>query len=326
MNWEFICGDNLEIMKGLDGGRFDLIYIDPPFFTGKIHRKFTAKEEKLEFEDFVSKDLLCYKNFMYPRLKEIHRLLKDDGSFYIHCDYHANFLLRLLCDKIFTPSSFINEIIFQRCGYKGSVKNPKKFSVMHDTIYFYAKNPRDYCFHMQTVQHDDIYKKYPYLEKETGRRYCTASLEVNSGPSSLHFHDQGRDFIYTPSAGKFLRWSQGAYEKKILENPLAVHWSKNNRPSKKIYMDEYTGTQISNLWLDVFSKTQREASLCYPTQKSERLLTRIIKTSSDPGDEVLDCFCGSGTTVRVAKTLGRSALGIDSSPDACEVGWGSLFS
>lgn len=143
-----ICGDNLEILTSIPNDFFDLIYIDPPFFTSRNYEVIWGNGEEIRaFEDRwvkhgdgkYSKDINVYLNFMEPRIKEIHRVLKDTGSMYLHCDYHANSYLRILCDQIFGYKNLLNEIIWH---YRTGGVSKRWFGRKSDTLLLYKKGKK----------------------------------------------------------------------------------------------------------------------------------------------------------------------------------------
>jgi len=200
------------------------------------------------FEDRWEGGIEHYISWMKPRVLSIYDVLKQTGSFYLHCDWHANAHLRILCDDIFGEKNFRNEIIW---WYETGGIPSKDFSRKHDIIFRYSKTD-DYIFNSKDV-----------LEKRSNevlRRIATG----------------------IPSATR----SKGQYR-----HPCDV-------------------------WKIPAINAMAKERLGYPTQKPEKLLERIIKASSNPGDLVLDAFCGCGTTLAVAHKLGRRWIGIDISPTA----------
>ncbi len=164
-------GDNLPIIQSFPDDSFDLIFIDPPFNTGKTQSRtqirtvrddngdrigFKGKKYRTErigskaftdtFDDFTS--------FIKPRLEEVHRLLKPNGSFFFHIDYREVHYCKVMLDIIFGRDSFINEIIW---AYDYGARSKKKWSAKHDNILWYAMNPKDYTF-----QFDEM-DRIPYM-------------------------------------------------------------------------------------------------------------------------------------------------------------------
>lgn len=274
------CGDNLLVMRRdlqLRGIKVDLVYLDPPFFTGKV-QKGTWKPGAMEISYEDSKvfwgvkghqdaptwikevarmgggAFASYLFYMRRRLAAIKKIMKDTATIYLHCDYRASHYLKIALDEIFGRKNFRNEIIW--CYAGGGI--PKKdFPRKHDTIFRYTKSD-NYTFNVEY------------------RPYSEGTLKVGGGRHSL------------TSGGK--------------------------------KVDTERGTPINDWWADLAKLTSYQKEwLGYPTQKPENLLERIISTSSNEGDLVLDPFCGCGTAIGVAHKLGRQWIGIDISQDACMV-------
>lgn len=259
------CGDNKDILSKLPEKSLDLIYADPPFFSNKHYEViWNDGAEIRSFEDRWEGGIEHYIDWMYPRLAECHRVLKDTGSMYLHCDWHANAHLRILMGKIFGDNNFQNEIIW--C-YKGG-NATRRFRQKHDTIFLYTKTSK-YIFNPDTT-------RIPYSNK----LLTTTELDEN-----------GKRFYRTGQTKK-----------------------------GKIYLHP-NGQLPYDWWNDIPSGTMAHGKefIGYPTQKPEALLKRIIQASSDKDNVVLDPFCGCGTTIKVAKDLGRYWIGIDVSPTACEL-------
>src|SRR3990172_4330334 len=140
------CGDNLEVLpKYIPDESIDLIYIDPPFNTSRNYEVFWGEaQERRAFADRFG-DVMTYLEWMRPRLKELHRVLKPTGSFYYHCDWHAVHYIKVLLDRddYFGYDNFLNEIIWHYRRWTGSAN---RFLKMHDTILFYAKDSRQHVF------------------------------------------------------------------------------------------------------------------------------------------------------------------------------------
>lgn len=267
------CGDNLDIMKGFEDECIDLVYIDPPFFTSKKYEiVFGNGAEIRAFKDRwvrmgdgkYSKDINVYLNFMEPRIKEIHRILKQTGSFFLHCDYHANSYLRILCDNIFGYDRLNNEIIW---WYKRWSNASKYFQRMHDTILYYTKT-KDFTFN-KLLQ--------PYSKPDVIENTVRGVID-----------------------GKLVRLKD--------ENGNYINRKKKNE-----------GVAMHDVWEMQHLQPTSSERLGYPTQKPERLLERIIKSSSNLGDIILDAFLGGGTTIAVANNLNRKFVGIEVSPTGCRI-------
>jgi len=303
--------DNLELLRQLPDACLDLIYIDPPFFSQVNYTdtsgSFSDKWDSLE----------SYLAFMKERLVEIHRVLKSTGSFYLHCDYHTDSYLRVICDELFGYKNLVNVLIWLRVHTnKGTLAEARKYGNSTDTIFLYVKS-EDYYFKLPKLALTDkqIARDYKYIEQSTGRKFTHVKLNKTRGTKDLYFHDQGHDCILHDDIG--WRWTQETYESRIRANPLCLYWGNSGIPRMKLYLDEHQGVALNNVWNDIScvqgSSVENED---YPTQKPEALLERIITASSKEGDIVGDFFCGSGTTLAVAKKLHRKYVGCDKNEDA----------
>ncbi len=312
-------GDNKEILSSLIvagfRGKIDLIYIDPPFDSGadyvrrvklrglsdRLQGEGHTALEQAQYEDIWVND--NYLQFMYERLILLRELLSDTGSLYLHCDWHKNHHLRFLLDEVFGAENFCNAISWKR--YAAHSLSDSGYDAITDTILFYAKNISGIGFNSQygASSGDELAKRFPHIEKETGRHYQHAALEKTSNASS-----RGKRFIQgkTVISNTGWIWAQETFDARLKINPYLIHWTENERPRYKIYADEYAGAPLGDIWADISYLSAGDSQrLGYPTQKPEALLERIIKASSNEDSIVLDCFCGSGTTAAVAEKLGR---------------------
>ena len=257
------------------------------------------------------KGMQSYLTMMAVRLLEMHRVLKDSGSLYLHCDPTASHYLKLMLDAVFGGAQFRNEIVWQRTNAKGLAT--KNLPNNHDLLIRYSKSPQ-YVWNPQFVPHDPDYvaKFYRYVEPETGRKYRLGDLtNPNKDRPNLTYEFLGVTRVW--------RWTrermQAAYEagRVVQSSPGAV-------PAFKRYLDEQPGRAIDSLWTDIRQLSPNDVEKTgYPTQKPLALLTRIIAASSKPGDMVLDPFCGCATACVAAEKLERQWVGIDLSAKAAEL-------
>lgn len=309
------CGDNLEQLAKLPSGCIDLIYIDPPFNSNRNYEVFWGEaKEKRSFED-RHESTRAYIDFMRPRCVELHRVLKRSGSFYYHCDWHASHYVKVMLDQIFGENQFVNEIIWKRTTSHGDAKQGSKhFGRLHDTIFFYARDPKKSKWNQQYVALDASYidSHYRHREKD-GRRFRWDNI---TGPGGAA---KGNPYYEVLGVMGHWRFSEAKMKALIAEGRVAVP-PKGKMPAYKRYLDESKGLPVGTVWDDISPiNSQAKESLGYPTQKPLPLLDRIIKSSSNSNDVVLDAFCGCGTALEAAEHLGRQWIGIDISPTACQV-------
>ena len=287
--------------------------------------------------------LLAYLVHMTLRIVEIHRVLKPTGSFYLHCDPTASHYLKLVLDAVFCGQGgdFLNEIIWRRTGSHNSAR---RFGPTHDVILFYAKSSQyrfNAVFRPYLRGHVEGYFK---KSDETGR-YWSNSIHgagkrngmsgaswrgydpTSAGrhwavPSELVLafgidpdlpqHDKldalaGLGLIDFPPAGSGSLPTYRQYIDRSPGMPLSDVWSYQPH-TRGVLHNSAEGIDEDVRWLTAQGDKER---LGYPTQKPEGLLDRIIRSSSNEGDVVLDAYCGCGTTVAVAQRLGRQWIGID---------------
>lgn len=345
---ELYYGDNLEVLREhISTASVDLIYLDPPFNSNRsynvLFQEKAGKESPAQIEAFgdtwtwshetealyqelVSSaslrvadaleamrkllgdnDVLAYLVMMAARLIELHRVLKPTGSLYLHCDPTASHYLKIMLDAIFRPERFINEIIWKRSSAHSDAKQGSKhYGRVSDTLLFYSKG-EDRTWNYQYQPYDDEYinRDYRRIEPETGRRYRISDI---SGPGGAA---KGNPYYEVMGVWRYWRYSQEKMDKLIAEGRI-VQTKPGAVPQYKRYLDEMPGVLLQNVWTDisVINNRSRE-KLNYPTQKPLELLERIIQTSSNEGDVVLDPFAGCGTSVDAAQKLKRRWIGID---------------
>ncbi|MBA3480565.1 MAG: restriction endonuclease [Pirellulales bacterium] len=305
------CGDNLDQLRKLDDNSIDLIYIDPPFNSNRNYEVFWGEtKEKRAFDD-RHESTKAYIDFMRPRCVELARVLKKTGSFYYHCDWHASHYVKVMLDQIFGENNFLNEIVWRR---HYSHNDPKKFGCVHDVIFYYVGGKK-YVWNQQFVPHDPSYIKSHYSNFDNdGRAYQLISCSAPGDGPPRRFGDK----VLDPPAGRHWSWTQDGVDELIAKGRIV--FTKTGMPRLKQYLDEMKGVPLQDCWDDIPPiNSQAAEALGYPTQKPLPLLDRIIKASSNPGDVVLDAFCGCGTALVAAENLGRQWIGIDVSPTACRV-------
>ena len=309
-------GDNLEIMAKFPSKSVDLIYADPPFFSNRKYEViWKDKAEIRSFEDRWEGGIEHYISWMEPRLRECHRLLKETGSMYLHCDWHASAHLKVLMDRIFNDSNFRNEIVWPRTyAHSDSKQGAKAFGRIHDTILFYSKSVNNtWNTQYRPYEQDYIEKTFKQMDEE-GRRYQTVTLTASKPGGDTEFEWHG----IRPPNGRYWAYSKANLDK--MEKEGKIVFLKSGIPRLKKYVDDAPGVPIQDVWSDITRmSTFSNERTGYPTQKPVALLERIVSASSNKGDIVFDPFCGCGTTIIASQKLGRKWIGIDISPTACNL-------
>ena len=247
----------------------------------------------------------AYIALMAVRLIECRRVLKDTGSIYLHCDWHANSYLRMLMDAIFGSNNFRNEIIW-KSSYGGKNMSTKKFGRGHDSIYFYAMPNAVFNPIMLALSEASRTDWYRYIDEE-GRRYKVGDLAApGSGGYEYEFLGATRQWRYPQHRMEEL------LRKGLIVHKTTVAGSKRNVAGFKQYLEDSRGRAATTLWDDInpINRGAKEGT-GYATQKPLELYRRIIRASSNPGDVVLDLFAGCATTVVAAEIEGRNWLACD---------------
>ena len=313
----FYSGDNLDGLRLLAerGIQADLVYIDPPFATNNEfliddHRANTVSASgRPAYSDRLRGS--AYLDALGERLSAIRGVMSSAGSIYVHIDVKMEHRVRLLMDDVFGPENFRNAITRIKC-------NPKNFDRysygnIKDTILFYSVSPSQITWNPQRepLTGDEVVRLYPHTDA-AGRRYTTTPLHApgvtENGPTGQPWRGMA------PPPGRHWRYPPAKLDQ--LDSAGLIAWSGTGNPRKIRYArDPVTGNAPGKLPQDIwlYKDPQRPQ---YPTQKNARMLERIILTSSNPGDTVLDCYAGSGSTLLTAARLGRRFIGMDNAPAA----------
>jgi len=315
-------GDNLDILQRyIKDESVDLVYLDPPFNSNANYNVLFAQKDGSQssaqiqaFEDTWQWDqnaiqtytrevekggpvadalrafelilggsnMMAYLTMMAPRLQELRRVLKPTGSLYLHCDPTASHYLKVMLDMVFGAENFRNEIVWKRSTSGSSKSIAFRFGSDHDVILSYIKS--------NLASFNKVFMPYP--EKEIKKRFRRSD-------------EKGR---YKDA--ELATYSKEKLEELEKDNRLIVNESGKLR--YKIYLDDIKGVLVDDVWTDIPPiNSQAAERMGYPTQKPLALLERIINASSNPGDVVLDPFCGCGTAIAAAQKLGRQWIGID---------------
>ncbi len=339
------CGDCLDVMGKLPDGSVDLVYLDPPFNSNRNYNSIFSAEEggadaqtaaftdtwrwgdqaETEYEallqnpdagilgesllpalrTFLGKNaMMAYLVMMASRLAKIRQLLKETGTLYLHCDPTASHYIKLLLDGLFGAQNYRNEIVWKRSGPKSNCS--VTFPASHDVIFRYSKSGK-FTFNRRFTE-KDITKaeKQNVLEDPDGRQYVLDNLaNPNKNRPKLTYEFLGVTRVW--------RWTKERMHAALDAGRIVQTRPMESVPRYKRYLDESLGVPVTDIWTDIAplqGKRQKEC-MGYPTQKPLALLERIIEASSNPGDLVLDPFCGCGTAVHAAQKLGRRWIGID---------------
>ena len=291
----YTIGDNVSLLKELATESIDMIYMDPPYNTGRNFYYFKDK-----FADFPK--------FMEERLVECHRVLKKDGNIIIHVEPRISHHIRVICDKLFGESNFQNEIVWHSGG---NAKNKYQLGRNHDTIIVYSKSAKSKFFPLYnpySEEHKKAQKMCPIHKKLYGTSAAHNSQpEVNPRPNLTY------DW-----KGNTRQWYVSKEKMKELDDDNRLEYNAKGIPRIKRFMDEMEGIPVRDTWDDI-SSIQNGEKTKYATQKPVKLLERVVSLYSAEGDTCLDPFAGSGTLGRACKNLKRNYVLFDINPEAKEV-------
>ena len=340
--------DNLEGLARLDAESVSLVYLDPPFNSGRpyeaiVSRSWTPGSEAFrdqwrwdERSDTALRDLdkdvprqvadlvrglvgtlgrtdvAAYLVMMASRLVAIHRVLASSGSIYLHCDPAASHYLKILLDHVFGPENFRNEIVWKRTHAHSS---SRRYGPVHDVLLFYSKSPR-YAWNRLFADYSPTYigRHFTLRDERGAYQLITCTAPGDRTGTRAHYDWRGQ----LPPPGRHWAWTRERMEALVREGRL-VH-SSNGVPRLKRYVDDSPGVPLQDTWLDINRlDAHSDERVGYETQKPVALLERIIAASSEPGGIVLDPFCGTGTAMVAAERLGRGWIGMDTSLLACTI-------
>lgn len=285
-----VKGNNLLALRSIlprYRGKVKLIYIDPPYNT---------HNDSFCYNDSFSHS--TWLTFMKNRLLIAKELLAEDGSIYVQLDYNEIHYAKVLLDEIFGRDLFQAQIIWKRTYSRGDAQT---YGASHDTILFYSKS-ESFTFNKTFTEYDDDYKKRFSHKDERG-------LFQDRNLSAKGLKGGGYNYIWK---GKDGYWRCPETTMKKLDDDNRIYYTKNGTPRMKQYLHEMQGRAIQDIWDDInVINSQSTERVGYSTQKPEKLLKRIIESSSDAGDIVVDFFMGSGTTQAVAHKMNRQYVGIE---------------
>lgn len=306
----FFFGDNADVLRYLLSQGFAkkvrLVYIDPPFATASV---FLGRNQRQAYSD-----ALCgspFIEFLRERLVLLRELLADDGSIYLHLDNKMTFQMKIIMDEIFGSQNFRSFITRKKCSTKNYTK--RTYGNVSDYIMFYSKSDAfvwNRPFEPWNLER--MLEEYPYTEQKTGRRYKKVPLHAPGTRNG----DTGKPWRgKMPPPGK--HWQYTPQKLDELDAAGEIYWSPTGNPRRMVFCEPDKGIPIQDIWLNYRdSINQAQKTTGYPTEKNLDMLKLIVTASSNPGDLVLDCFAGGGSTLEAAFCLQRNWIGADSSPES----------
>lgn len=305
----FIFGDNYFVLKKLletHKGKIDLVYIDPPFGTGQ---DFNSIDEDRAYSDkLVDSEFL---EFIRKRLFLIKELMSDVGSIYLHIDKKIGHYVKIIMDEVFGYQNFINDITRIKCNPKNFAR--KAYGNFSDMILFYAKNKGEQIWNDIKEPMSEEKRKQLFPKKHPVHGYYTTN-PIHAPGRTLN-GDTGLEWKgLLPPKGRHWRYSREVLDE--LDKQGLIEWSSTGNPRKIVLAKDHKGFKVQDVWE---FKDKGLSYVDYPTQKNFHMLERIIKNSSNKDSIVLDCFAGSGSTLKAANKLGRKWIGVDNSTHSLEV-------
>lgn len=304
---KFFFGDNADVLRYLLKSGFSnkvrLVYIDPPFATAS---DFVSRNQIHAYSDSICGSE--FVEFLRERLVLLRELLASDGSIYLHLDGKMAFQMKIIMDEIFGENNCRAFITRKKCSTKNYTKNT--FGNVTDYIMFYSKtNAFVWNRPYEPWEMDRIIEQYPCIDPKTGKRYKKVPIHApgtRNGETGKAWRGK------MPPPGK--HWQYTPQKLDELDAAGEIYWSPTGNPRRMVFFDSDKGIPIQDIWLNYRdSVNQSQKTTGYPTEKNLDMLKMIVAASSNPGDIVLDCFAGSGTTLDAAFELGRLWIGADNS-------------
>lgn len=297
---EYSIGDNLDLLKELEDETIDLVYMDPPFNTGRDFGDYKDNwSSNMEFSKFIRE-----------RAVEIRRILKKTGTVVVHIDPKTSAYVRLAFDEIFGFKNFLNEIVWITGG---NAKTKNVIPRFHDSILIYRKSSRQ-KFNLLYFPYDESYfeRNKPKFDENKKMHYITTAA-YNSQPDvnprmNLRYEWNGHE----------KQWYFSKEKIQELHDDERLEYNGRGVPRVKRFIEEMDGIPLRDVWTDI-SNVQNGEKMNYATQKPVKLLERIINLYTHEGDVVLDPFAGSGTTGRGAINTNRDFILFDINKDGKKI-------
>ncbi|MCD9490170.1 site-specific DNA-methyltransferase [Photobacterium phosphoreum] len=305
----FLLADNFYGLKKLaetHSNKVSLIYLDPPYGTGK---DFQSRALKHAYKDVFG--TASWSEFMRRRLILMRELLSEDGSIYVHIGHQMLFNLKMIMDEVFGDKNFRNMIVRKKCSSKNYTKN--QYPNLNDYILFYSKSD-NYIWNNPSVPATEEWINKEYTKVDEKGRYKLVPIHapgVRNGETGKPWKGMN------PPKGK--HWQLTPEKLDLLDSNGDIHWSKNGNPRRKVYLPLNKQRPLTDYWDQYRDAHHQSIKITgYPTEKNLDMLKMIVAASSNEGDIVLDPFSGSGTTIHAANDLNRKWIGIDQSFTAAE--------
>jgi adenine-specific DNA-methyltransferase len=305
-----IQGDNLEALKALlpyYAGQVKCIYIDPPYNTQSA---FEHYDDNLEHATWLS--------MIYPRLELLRDLLAEDGSIWASIDDNEGHYLKVLMDEVFGRRNFVANVLWQK---RTSPDARIQLGAAHDHIMVYARSIDDSYFRKLELSPDQA-KNYKNPDDDPRGPWVSTDFSAQGWrPNQMYRLRTPGGAEYEPPPGRCWANIESEFNRLMGEERMWFGTDGKSRPRVKTYLFENSGISSWSWWTNVEVGHNQEAKKeinvlfgadnAFDTPKPERLLSRIIHISSNPGDLVLDSFLGSGTTAAVSHKMGRRYIGIE---------------
>jgi len=300
----FVLADNCDALSRVADSpkRASLIYLDPPYGTGF---DFQSRDLEHAYNDRMGE--ACYVEFMRRRLVLMRECLADDGSIYVHIGHQMVAHLKLVMDEVFGADCFQNLITRRKCSSKNFTRN--QYANLNDFILFYSKG-KNFKWNRPGVSPEQewIEKEYTKID-HLGRRFKLVPVHA-PGTRNGKTGEAWRDMM--PPPGK--HWQYVPEKLEEFDKNGDIHWSRNGNPRRKVYWSSDKKIGMTDYWEGFRDAHHQSIKITgYPTEKNLQMMEMIVGASSDPGDLVIDPFCGSGTTLEAARNTGRDWLGFDAS-------------
>ena len=294
---EYSVGDSRDLLKEVESNSVDLVYIDPPYCTGR---------DFYHFDDRFKSSADYRELLMRPILTESHRILSDVGNIVVHVEPKVSHHIRILLDDIFGEKRFKNEIVWVSGG---NHKSKKQLQRNHDTIIVYQKSTTS-IYNPEHKEYDAETIKKAKLCPHHKKIYNTSAL-VNRQPNVV-----SRPNLRYEWNGNHLQWHVSKERMQMLHDDNRLEYSPiTGIPRVKKFLDEMDGIPVKDVWTDI-KQIQGVEKLDYATQKPVALLNRIVEMFSNKDSTILDPCAGSGSIGRSAIATNRNYILFDINNEA----------